>query len=338
MSSHGPKRFSPTRPGSFDFPVVTTSKSNFRRDTARNWVTPRGNLQAGTLAALFAVLAFGQSLSGSAPTIAACALILLLGLPHGSLDLEIIRRERQTGRLAMVGLLLIYLGLAGAMAAVWKLAPVAALSIFLIVAVVHFAEDWRELKTNFLAQGMAIALLAAPTLLHLTELEQLFVELSGQREAAIVANFLLLLAPVSVAIASVSVLTLWQTGFRDQAQAGALMLVGMILLPPVVGFAVYFCCYHSPRHLGGALARVSSSPRSRWVILLVTLAALGIAAVLFADAVRVDLSAQAVAASFMTLSLLTVPHMIVPAVADALAARRLRAANGRGPAVASRRF
>ena len=112
------------------------------------------------------------------------------------------------------------------------------------------------------------------------------------------------------------------------------MLVGMILLPPVVGFAVYFCCYHSPRHLGGALSRVSSSPRSRWVVLLVTLAAFGIAALLFADAVRADLSAQAVAASFMTLSLLTVPHMIVPAVADALAARRLRSANGRGPAVA----
>ena len=238
------------------------------------------------------------------------------------------------GRRAMGALLLLYLGLAGAMAAVWQLAPVTALSIFLIVAIVHFAEDWRELKSNFLAQGMAIALLAAPALLHLAELERLFEMLAGQREAALVANFLLLLAPMSVAVAIVAVWTLWRTGFRDQAWAGALMLVGMILLPPVVGFAVYFCCYHSPRHLGGALTRASSLPRSRWIILLVTLAALGIAALLFADEVRADLSAQAVAASFMTLSLLTVPHMIVPAVADALVARRLRAANGPGPAVA----
>lgn len=334
MSSHGHQCFSETRPGSFDFPVVTISRLNSLGGRSRNWVGSLGHLQAGTLATLFAVLAYGQSLSGSAPTIAACAFILLLGLPHGSLDLEIIRRERQVGGPAMGALLLIYLGLAGAMAAVWQLAPVAALSVFLIVAGVHFAEDWPELKTNFLAQGMAIALLAAPALLHLAELERLFEMLSGQRKAALVANFLLLLAPMSVAVASVSVWTLWRTGFRDQARAGALMLVGMILLPPVVGFAVYFCCYHSPRHLGAALSRVKSSPRSRWVILLVTLAALGIAAGLFADQVRADLSAQFVAASFITLSLLTVPHMIVPAVADAFAARRLRAGNERGPAVA----
>jgi Brp/Blh family beta-carotene 15,15'-monooxygenase len=334
MSSHGHKHSSPIRPGSFDFPVVTNSTLNLRGGIVGNWVTPLLNLQAGTLAALFAVLAFGQSLSGSAPTIAACALILLLGLPHGSLDLEIIRRERQVGGLAMGALLLVYLGLAGAMAAVWQLAPVAALSIFLIVAVVHFAEDWRELKTNFLAQGMAIALLAAPTLLHLAEIEQLFIALSGQREGALVANFLLLLAPMSVAVASVSVWTLWRTGFRDQAWAGAMTLVGMILLPPVVGFAVFFCCYHSPRHLSGALLRVNHSSRLRSIILLVTLAALGITAALFANVVRIDLPAQAVAVSFMTLSLLTVPHMIVPAVADALASRRLRRADRRGPAVA----
>lgn len=283
---------------------------------------------------MVAALAFGQSLSGTIPTIAACAFILLLGLPHGSLDLDIIKRERQMGGLATGALLLIYLGLAGAMAAVWQMAPVAALSLFLIVAVVHFAEDWRELNSNFLAQGMAIALLSAPALLHLAELERLFEVVSGQRDGALIANLLLLLAPMSVAVASVSVWSLWRTGFRDQARAGAMMLAGMILLPPVVGFAVYFCCYHSPRHLGEALLRVKSSPRAKWIVPLVTMAALGIAAALFAGEIRADLSAQAVTASFMTLSLLTMPHMIVPAVADRVAARRLRAAGGRGPTVA----
>lgn len=337
MSSHGHQRYSATPPGSLDFPVVTAKRIAPRGSISRNRASS-GHLQAGTLAALFAVLAFGQSLSGSIPTIAACAFILVLGLPHGSLDLDIIKRERQMGGLATGMLLLIYVGLAGAMAAVWHIAPVAALCLFLIVAVVHFAEDWRELKSNFLAQGMAIALLSTPTLLHLAEMERLFEVISGQREAALVANVLLLLAPMSVAVASVAVWALWRTGFRDQARAGTMMLVGMILLPPVVGFAVYFCCYHSPRHLEGALSRVNSSPRSRLIVPLVTLAALGIAAALFASEVRADLSAQAVTASFMTLSLLTMPHMIVPAVADKLAAWRLRAADGRGLTVAGRRF
>ena len=45
-------------------------------------------------------------------------------------------------------------------------------------------------------------------------------------------------------------------------------------------------------------------------------AAFGIAAGLFALEARTDLAAQVVAASFMTLSILTVPHMAVPAILD----------------------
>ena len=277
---------------------------------------------AGALAVLLALYSSGVSLDGAATTVLACAAILLFGLPHGALDLAIIRHERGTGRAAMGALLMLYLGLAAAMAAVWRLHPVAALAIFIIVAVVHFAEDWRDMSSAFLAQGMAIALLTAPTLLHLAELERLFVALSGRSEGAVVANFMLLVAPVSMAIASVTLWTLWRSGVRDQAVVGALTLVGMTLLPPVVGFALFFCLYHSPHHLGVAMARVAGSPGGRWVVPLVTLAALGIAAALFAGELRADLPERIVAASFMTLSILTVPHMIVPVVVAELATRR----------------
>lgn len=308
------------RPGNFSFPVVTGALGA-GNDAAEVGKARNTKVQAGALAALLALQVGGVPLGGTTPTIAACAAILVFGLPHGALDLEIIKRERGTGRLAMGGLLILYVGLAAVMAAVWQLAPVAALAMFLIVAVVHFAEDWPELRSRFLAQGMAIALLAAPALLHVTELEQLFEMLSGSRDGALVANLLLLLAPTSVAVASVAVWTLWRAGARDQAVVGALMLVGMILLPPVVGFAFFFCLCHSPKHLGLALSRVARAPSAPRLIVLITLAALGIAAALFAGNVRDDLPAQVVAASFMTLSLLTVPHMIVPVVIEALAQR-----------------
>ena len=316
------------RPGNYGFPVVTAAidagNGTVHAGTARN-----AKVQAAVLAALLTLHWGGMPLSGTTPTTAACAVILLFGLPHGALDLEIIKRERGTGPLAMGGLLFLYVGLAAGMAAVWQRAPVAALTMFLVVAVVHFAEDWPELGSRFLAQGMTIALLAAPALLHVTELERLFEALSGSRDAALVANLLLLLAPTSLAVASVAVWTLWRTCSRDQAVVGALMLVGMILLPPVVGFALFFCLYHSPRHLGVALSRVARAPSAPRLIVLMTLAALGIAAALFAGNVRADLPAQAIAASFMTLSLLTVPHMIVPAVVDALAQRRSGACSSR---------
>lgn len=329
MSGHG--HFSNAmRPGNFGFPTVTASEIGLPGSVSPGWIARPITFLAGSLAALTVLHLARVTIDGVTPTMAACIAILIFGLPHGALDLEIIKRERGTGGLGIFGLILLYLGLAAAMAAVWCLAPVEALAIFIVVAVIHFAEDWAELESKFLAQGMAIALLAAPALFHMADLEQLFVALSGHSDAAVLANLMLLLAPMSIALASVAIWTLWRTGFRDQAAAAALMLTGMVVLPPVVGFALFFCLYHSPRHLGAALSRVDWSPRTRWVIPLVTFAALGIAAALFTNAARTDLPDQLVAASFMTLSLLTVPHMIVPAIVDALALRRSGACHRHG--------
>lgn len=311
----GPKGV-PARPGNFGFPVDTASAvAAGPKAAAGTWalITAFGGLMA--------LQASGFMLSGPVTTIAACAAILLFGLPHGTLDLAIIRREREAGRGAMGALLLCYLGLAGMMAAIWQLAPIAALAIFLIIAVVHFAEDWSELGSSFLAQGMAIALLTAPTFLYMAELEQLFVALAGTSDAALLANLLLLLAPTSLAVATVAIGVLWRSGRDEQAIVGPITLAGMILLPPVIGFALFFCLYHSPSHLKVAMGRVANAGSSRRTIALLTSAALGISALLFAGEGRAELPDQFVAASFMTLSLLTVPHMIVPTIANGLARR-----------------
>lgn len=313
-----------TRPGSFGFPVVLATSADQKPFGAAS-VSRSTGVFAGGMAKLLLIHWTGVSLGRNELTMAACLAILLFGLPHGTLDLEIIKRERGTGRVGMLGLLGIYLGLAAAMATMWQLAPVGALAMFVVVAVIHFAEDWADLGSAFLAQGMAIALLTAPALLHLADLEHLFVALSGRGEAALVANLMLLLAPMSASVAGVAIAMLWRTGFRNQAVVGTFSLAGMILLPPVIGFACFFCLVHSPRHLGMAFAQTGFAPGSRWMVPLVTLAALGISAVLFAADPRSDMSARVIAASFMTLSVLTVPHMMVPFVVDVIAGQRSRA-------------
>lgn len=306
----------PARPGNFGFPVVTASTT-----AAGSPPVAGTSILIATFGGLIALQASGVMLAGPTATIAACAAILVFGLPHGTLDLAIIRCESEAGRRAMGALLLCYFGLASVMAAVWQLAPVVALAVFLLIAVVHFAEDWSELGSSFLAQGMAIALLTAPTLLHLTSMEQLFVALAGASDAAVLANVLLLLAPTSLAVAIVAIGTLWRGGRDEQAIVGAITLAGMILLPPVMGFALFFCLYHSPSQLKVAIDRVANVRSSRRTIALLTFAALGISALLFAGQGRADLPDQFVAASFMTLSLLTVPHMLIPSIANRLAQR-----------------
>ena len=309
------------RPGNFGFPVATFSRRGVDSSVSTGWGTNLARLQLAVLVAVVAVHFTGVGLGGAAPTIAACAAILLFGLPHGTLDLEIIKREQRAGNLRMIALLLLYIGSGAVMLMLWWVLPVAALATFIVVAVVHFSEDWQDLPSTFLAQGMAIALLTAPALLHLTQLEQAFVAVTGHKDAVLIANFMLLLAPMSMAVACVSLLSLWRAGPRDQAGVGAVILIGMVMLPPVVGFALFFCLYHSPRHFTMALTRLACAPISRRVIPLLTLAALGLAAALFAGEARADLPAQFVAASFMALSLLTIPHMLVPAIVAAWSSR-----------------
>lgn len=286
-------------------------------------MTARRFSSAHVLAVTIAVLIVVQAtnlLSGHAATMVACIAILVFGLPHGTLDLELVKRERATGPARMTFVLVLYLGLAAAMYAIWETYPLAALCVFLGIAVVHFSEDWpdssHEYGNAFLAQGMALALLTAPAFLHRPELKAHFVALSGDPAAGIVADVMMLLAPVSLAVAAVAILSFRQTGQRDRAIAAASALAGMILLPPAIGFAVFFCLFHSPRHLRAALDLLSRSRDRSYlcVVAPLTLAALGIAAWLFTREVRADLSSQLVAASFMTLSLLTVPHMAVPAI------------------------
>ena len=100
----------------------------------------------------------------------------------------------------------------------------------------------------------------------------------------------------------------------------------MTILPPIVGFAAYFCFFHSPRHFRHSLADLDwrGVRKWGWVVLPLTLAAGLLAATLFGLQVRTEISDRIMAASFMTLSILTVPHMLVPLLINRLVRQRPR--------------
>ena len=65
-------------------------------------------------------LSLGVPLSGGVATTVACLSLLVFGLPHGTLDLEIIRKRLTGPWTGMVTLVLIYLGLAAGMYGLWR--------------------------------------------------------------------------------------------------------------------------------------------------------------------------------------------------------------------------
>jgi len=277
------------------------------------------------LALALALLAYlvGVPLASQGATAVACVALLLFGLPHGTLDLELIRARLSGPWTGMATLVALYLAFAAGMYAVWQVQPVLALAAFIAIAVAHFAEDWND-GQPLLRAAPALALLAAPTLFHGAELDAIFIGLTNRTDAGIVGSGLAVLAPVAIGLAAWTMGRLWLRGERDQAIGALAALAGMTILPPIVGFAAYFCFFHSPRHFRHSLADLDwrGVRKWGWVVLPLTLAAGLLAAILFGLQVRTEISDRIMAASFMTLSILTVPHMLVPLLINRLVRRR----------------
>ena len=260
--------------------------------------------------AAIAIMLLGVStavLSGTWATSIACVLILVFGLPHGALDIATMRRAAPTAQLSAVGA---YLGAATAMLVVWWASPLVGLAVFYTVAIVHFAHDWKDEHQPFFGSAFSLALLSAPALLHAEVLRGLFVALTGDARATLLVDFLMLAAPVAILVALVGLATMRS---RQRSVEHICCLVAMLAMPPIIGFAVFFGLFHSPRHFREGWAELGSDvlPSTTVRVAGMTLAGFGIAAMIYAVNEKLSIPAGLLAASMMTLSVLTVPHMLL---------------------------
>lgn len=214
------------------------------------------------LAAVVAARVVGIDLASPGATIAACAAIAVFGLPHGTFDLQLIRRQRGAGQ-SMAWLAALYVGCGAAMFSLWRVDAVLALVAFLLISVVHFAEDWEELDSGFLRAGLAAALLCAPAYLHKSQLGEIF-SIMTLSDGRIVADGLLLVAPLSSMIGLVAIVALFKAGRRDLGFGASTALAAMVVMPPAVGFALFFCLLHSPRHFAAGLDRLAWRGAAQW--------------------------------------------------------------------------
>ncbi len=196
------------------------------------------------------------------------------------------------------------------MFSVWWISPLAGLAVFYLFSIAHFAHDWDEAQQPFFAHAIAVALLSAPALSHAIALKGLFVALTGDPRATLLVDVLILIAPVATIVALVGLATM------DAAQRkveGICALAAMFVLPPVIGFAVFFCLFHSPRHFreGWAALGPNVLPSISVRVAAMTVAGFGIAALIYAATGSLNIPSSLFVTGMMTLSVLTVPHMLL---------------------------
>ncbi|MEM9383044.1 MAG: Brp/Blh family beta-carotene 15,15'-dioxygenase, partial [Planctomycetota bacterium] len=299
----------------------------------------------------------------AAQVVVTCLAVALLGFPHGALD-PLVAAQRSdagaSGRGGTAAFLAAYLAAAGAVVALWLVSPPAGLALFLATSAVHFglgdvppASDPREDRARplrVLVHGSAPIVL--PSALHPAGVGLVFGWLLGA-PAESVTSWIGSIGPAFVAawilaaVAAYGPALLRGRAADPQARRGALEL-GLLAatfagLPPLLSFTVYFCAWHSARHLIAVDTALGRDLRAR--ALVVGLAVLAATALLVLAAYVVDPGAATAAAAdqgpgaamvsairtlFIALAALTPPHMVVTAVLE----RRLAARESRAPRLA----
>jgi len=253
------------------------------------------------------------SLDAQAQLVVLSPVILVLGVPHGALDVVFARRLGGLRSLTDWTLFTIaYFVVASSVVLFWWFEPGTFLVAFLLISAFHFSGDpagetpalWRTLYGG--------AVIFCPIALHAAEVARLFAFIVGLPAARSIVDVLHPVAwPWLAAICVVAILGVRTAPVRSIEMVSLAAL--LTFTPPLIGFTLFFCGMHGARHVlrtrdYSRAGRLRDLLRiARWPM-LATVAGVAIA-VGCSNGSPLDLRLAQVL--FVGLAALTVPHMIL---------------------------
>lgn len=245
--------------------------------------------------------------------------VVFIGLPHGAMDGALAIHFGWMSRpIHAVSFLLAYIGLAALVVGIWLFAPTIGFLIFLAISLFHFGRGdivprgkEHQIAEVLMRGGLV---LAGISLFHRIEVNTIFEALIGSNTA-----------PVWLFLQTVGVLTLMliplviRSKSPEERNAAGREIVGLILLfalvPPLLGFAIYFCCIHSVRHfkhMGTMLKTTLQQFQVTRTTVVFSLLTWAVGLVVVANqSSSIGLEPALLQVIFIGLAALTVPHMIL---------------------------
>ena len=241
--------------------MTASSLDRLDGSAATGRLTSAGVAAIGSLIVLVAAVVIGVVVGSQQPDLlertgpVALIVSVVLGMPHGALDTELVARGR--GRRAAAGL--VYLAVAGLVFAGWSRWPAAGVAVLLTVSAAHFGwidhvvSRWRTPDAPshlraFRAAATGVLAVSGPFAWWPDRtgpvLGQLGVSPVRWASFTEVSRVVFALAAVVGLLATVS-------AFAGRDIAGGLEPAAIaaltVTLPPLLGFAVYFAGWHAWR-------------------------------------------------------------------------------------------
>lgn len=244
-------------------------------------------------------------------------LILVLGIPHGALDVIFAKRLYQLVSLGQWSMFcLAYVALAAAVVGVWWVFPATFLVLFLLASAFHFSGDLDGSTPVLMRLWYGGSMLVFPAWFHEAEVARLFGALVPGDVALPLAEVLHAMAlPWGVGLAVTLIFTLiiqWRRYWVGSIEVTSVSLLAL-LAPPLLSFTIFFCAMHSARH---AIRSRAFAADLTWRDLLKKAAApMGfcvLAGLLVWPTLKdLPLDTAVVRILFVALAALTVPHMVL---------------------------
>ncbi len=266
-----------------------------------------------TISLTLATALFGPApLSLQGQTYLLAFAVLFVGLPHGAFDAMLARRiGAWRGPRSFFFFHVVYIAIAAFVGLAWVLFPGPALALFLCFSAFHFGGDWRN-RIN-LPERMIVgfALLTTTAFFHVSGVAAIFEAIAGPA-GPIIAGWM---SEAGKYLLPVAALVAIRSLFNDISASVEILavLTLAIALPPLLFFVVYFCGFHSPKHVLDGLAG-DIAPKLRktgWLVAAYVAGSALLTVPLGLLASSAGLTQYLTAHVFIGLAALSVPHMLL---------------------------
>ena len=187
-------------------------------------------------------------------SLVALTAIVIIGLPHGAFDGAVALALGYGKTLkSMLGFVVTYVAISLFVVLFWLAFPVLALLLFLAISAVHFGIG-DSLPGAFILRGIqSLAhgglVVVGVSLMHRPEVDPIFAHLVAGETSLLWAVLSIAAYGLAVILMGYAVLACRHPKLRLRFGELAGLALASYLLPPLVGFALYFCVVHSVRHV-----------------------------------------------------------------------------------------
>ena len=248
-------------------------------------------------------------------------LIFFIGLPHGSFDGAVASLVGFNNRVQFLQFIFYYLALFFLVILFWLYFPIIALSIFIIMTITHFGLcDWTNYKINKYKYSVSftygMTVIFGIIFFNENQSFLIFEYLTNDKIYSIKKYFFIPYFLTSLSIIYFIYLSFFEKKFRRGIIEISFLLFIFHLFDPLLSFAIYFCFFHTYKHLKHLIKNIYLNLTNKKFVIYSTLVFTVISwfgglGIIYYLVQNFSLYESILKVIFIGLAALTLPHMLL---------------------------